>query len=605
MVIDDEIGPIEQAAEVVRLDVDGRDPVEARERRGRDLLDVDVQHVGHPQVFRPRHPLHRPDDRRRLGAAQQVAQREAAGERIRIRVVMEEDEDAVGVGEVALVLLDPRPGHRAAELGDQAGPQQLRQLEMGDVAVAVHPDVGPGLAGVQDVDERAAGVADRVEDLLDAAFAGIFDEEAGGGSDVGLEICVDAPRIAGRDLDPGVMETPGERPAFDKEVNLEARQQYFVERPDDQFILTNGQNAQIRSRQGRGPALRRHPVAEARQTPSIRLLTGRAGGDPPGRRRRRPGPGGVGSGPAAPCVACQSLSVTAAQIPSLPERLAGTRVFVRLAPLPRRSRDAAEAGGAVPADWPAALEDLRRRGATAGLHVTGVPQEDDPVLAADANTLVVEVAEGDPDRLAFDLKRALSLVRGRHPAETLLIAASPDVSAALRERGTGLVRRRLRAAPRRHQLRRRTFWSPGPHIWRLPGDEAVARAIAAAAADLQAWLPDGLVPVAGRALQCGEDRPLGALLNPRTLDLVAVSRSCPAPAVVTSDVPGATAERMDVGPVSVFRVRVNGARSLCRRRRRVRGARADHRRDHRAPPGGGGAPGGGGRHVDRAPVRSR
>ena len=54
------------------------------------------------------------------------------------------------------------------------------------------------------------------------------------------------------------METPGQRPAFDKEVNLEARQQYFVERSDDQFILTNGQNAHVRSRQGPGPALRRY-----------------------------------------------------------------------------------------------------------------------------------------------------------------------------------------------------------------------------------------------------------------------------------------------------------------------------------------------------------
>src|SRR6185436_18096170 len=51
-------------------------------------------------------------------------------------------------------------------------------------------------------------------------------------------------------------------------------------------------------------------------------------------------------GSQVPCAACQSLSLTAAEIPSLPERLAGARVFVRVAPLPRRSRDAAEAGGA-------------------------------------------------------------------------------------------------------------------------------------------------------------------------------------------------------------------------------------------------------------------
>ena len=46
----------------------------------------------------------------------------------------------------------------------------------------------------------------------------------------------------------------GEGPAFDKEVNLEARQEHLVERPDDQFILTNGQNAQINSRQDVDPA---------------------------------------------------------------------------------------------------------------------------------------------------------------------------------------------------------------------------------------------------------------------------------------------------------------------------------------------------------------
>ena len=292
---------------------------------GGDLLDLDVEHVGHPQVLRPRHPLHRADDRRRLGAAQQVAQREPARQRVGIGIVVEEDEDAVGVGEVALVLLHAGAGHRAAELGHQRRPEQLGEVEVGDFRpVRVGPAVGPALAGVQDVDERAAGVADRVDDFLDAAFAGVFDEEAGGGGDVGLEICIDAPRIAGRDLDPGVVETTGEGPAFDKEVDLEARQQHFVERPDDQFVLTDGQNAQVRSRQGRSPALRRHPKAEARQTPSIRLLTARAARAGLGRRRV-----GVVSaqerGRPPPCVACQTLSVLPAQVPALPDRLAGAR----------------------------------------------------------------------------------------------------------------------------------------------------------------------------------------------------------------------------------------------------------------------------------------
>ena len=81
--------------------------------------------------------------------------------------------------------------------------------------------------------------------LLDALAAVVFDDEAGVGGDVGFEVGVDAPGVAGDDLDPGVVETPGERPAFDKEVNLEARQQDFVERSDDQLILTDGENAHV------------------------------------------------------------------------------------------------------------------------------------------------------------------------------------------------------------------------------------------------------------------------------------------------------------------------------------------------------------------------
>ena len=246
-----------------------------------------------------------------------------------------------------------------------------------------------------------------------------------------------------------------------------------------------------------------------------------------------------------PCVACQTLSVLPGQVPALPDRLAGARVFVRVAP------------GAAAADWSPALDELKRRGALTGLHVTGVPADEDPALAADVLTLIVETGAGDADRLAFDLKRALSLARGRHPAETLLVAAPPQISAALRERGIesyadGLV-------PMPADLgEAEDLVTPASRVWRLPADAAAARQITAAAVALGTWLPAGLVPVSGRALQCGEGRPMRTLLNPQTLDLVAVSRSCPAPAVVSSDVPGAVAERLDVGALSVFRVRTSG-----------------------------------------------
>ena len=114
MVIDDEVRAIEQAAEVMRLHVDSGDPLEAAERGWRDLFHLDVEHVRHPQVFRPRHALHRADNRRRLRPAQKVSQRESARQRVGIGIVVQKDQHAVCVREVALVLLHARARHRPA-----------------------------------------------------------------------------------------------------------------------------------------------------------------------------------------------------------------------------------------------------------------------------------------------------------------------------------------------------------------------------------------------------------------------------------------------------------------------------------------------------------
>ena len=95
-------------------------------------------------------------------------------------------------------------------------------------------------ADAEHVDERAAGVADRFEDLLEAAAAVVFDDDAGAGAEVGLEVGVGAAGIADGDADAGVVETPGERPALDDEFDFEAGQQDFVEHPDDQLVLTDG-----------------------------------------------------------------------------------------------------------------------------------------------------------------------------------------------------------------------------------------------------------------------------------------------------------------------------------------------------------------------------
>ncbi len=91
------------------------------------------------------------------------------------------------------------------------------------------------------VDERAAGVADGVEDLLQAAARVVLDDDAGARAEIRLDEGVRATRVARRGLDVGVVETPRHRAAFDDEFDFKTRRQDFVEHPDDQFVLTDGE----------------------------------------------------------------------------------------------------------------------------------------------------------------------------------------------------------------------------------------------------------------------------------------------------------------------------------------------------------------------------
>ena len=61
----------------------------------------------------------------------------------------------------------------------------------------------------------------------------VFDDKAGAGGDVGLEVGIDAPRIAGGDLYPRIVETTREGTAFDEEIDLESREQYVVQGAND------------------------------------------------------------------------------------------------------------------------------------------------------------------------------------------------------------------------------------------------------------------------------------------------------------------------------------------------------------------------------------
>src|SRR5262245_4319343 len=239
----------------------------------------------------------------------------------------------------------------------------------------------------------------------------------------------------------------------------------------------------------------------------------------------------------APCVACQVLSVSPDQVGTLPASLSGLSVAIRVAP---------ETSGG----WSPALQALAGRGAIGGLHVVGVPGDRDPRLEGAFDLLIVEPTEpGDADQLAFALKRVMAAARGQRPRARLLVAAPAALADALRARGLapyidGFVGAPFSATRPDDLL---APLSTDALVVRLLPDGEGAAPIVAAATAMAAWFPDGLVPAPGRSLTCGTDRPIAAFVNPQTLDLVATSRSCPAPAIVTGDVAGVVAERLDIG----------------------------------------------------------
>jgi hypothetical protein len=248
--------------------------------------------------------------------------------------------------------------------------------------------------------------------------------------------------------------------------------------------------------------------------------------------------------PAAPCLDCQAFSALPDQLGLLPAQLQGTRVLVRVS-----TTTPTDAIGP-------AIAEVARRGGRPGLHIVGIPGDADPALEADADLAVIEVPAGDPEQQAFALKQALTRARGQHPGSRLLLAGSTDTVKALKARGIdpyidGTV------GPPAPVQRIDELLAPTDaslRVWTLPTDDRAA-SLVADVIPLRPWFPAGLVRMRERSMQCGEDRPLPTFLNPQSLDLVAVSGSCPAPALVTSDM--GPAERVDAGRVSAFRARAN------------------------------------------------
>jgi len=113
---------------------------------------------------------------------------------------------------------------------------------------------------------------------------------------------------------------------------------------------------------------------------------------------------------AAPCATCTVISLTPSQVAAAPSNLAGSRLLIRI-----RAGDAA-------ATWTPSLADLRRQGGRVGLHVIGVPAEDDPALEQAGEALVIELEAADRENLAFRLKGAFARARGANDNSTLVLA---------------------------------------------------------------------------------------------------------------------------------------------------------------------------------------
>jgi hypothetical protein len=245
MVVNHQIHAVELFAEIVGLHVDHGDTVEAGEVAGLDDLHLDVEQVLHAQVFGPRGALQRADDRGLLRAAKNVAQRQAARHRVGIGIVVEQNQHAIGVAEEPLILLHFEPSERAAEFDEQRLTEEIGDGEIVDLrkvnAELFLMFVRIALTDTNDIDERRARIADGFERFPHAALAGVFDDDAGGGGDVGFDVGIGAFRVARVDGQVGVVELPCKRFALDEKFDFEAGRQGLIEHPDEQLRLTNGE----------------------------------------------------------------------------------------------------------------------------------------------------------------------------------------------------------------------------------------------------------------------------------------------------------------------------------------------------------------------------
>ena len=252
--------------------------------------------------------------------------------------------------------------------------------------------------------------------------------------------------------------------------------------------------------------------------------------------------------PPAPCAQCIRFSVSAAEALALPPRLDGLDVVLRVST------------GAAPGDWESPLADLRARGAMVGLQVIGVPDAADPLLRATVPRFIFDVRDdnssrgaGPVDDLVFRLKRAVAVVAGARPPAAIQIVSSAPVARALgslTDIGFGIAIRSMERTPTAHRLSE-LLAAPVEPFWRLPADALAANRIVADLLRVLSWLPPGLLPRG--SMTCGNVL-VPAYADLAAMKIVGVSDACPSGAAVTSAIPGAAVERLDVGDLSLFRV---------------------------------------------------
>ena len=167
-----------------------------------------------------------------------------------------------------------QPGQRSAELGQQRAAEQLRERQVVQLRELrlelLFPFSEVGDADAEHVDQRAARIADGFEHLAEAAAPVVFDDDAGAGREIGFEVGVGAARVGRGDVHARFVEAAGEGLALDEELDLEAGQQDFVQHPDDQLGLTDGQ-APHRIDQSRRRRNLRHRLELLIIRPAVRL----------------------------------------------------------------------------------------------------------------------------------------------------------------------------------------------------------------------------------------------------------------------------------------------------------------------------------------------